>query len=155
MTDADTGPALLLNESTPERPVGCCGSGELAATTEKTATAPATAIHVTREAIDHSLSTQSYPEPGRAPQQCGGLWHVKLVKVSGNTCAAFTPNGKLRASEVPAAHCDENGGRARCELMERVRVGMGTGAPPDFVIGDEGHGPSLQRLDYSIDFIRL
>ena len=41
------------------------------------------------------------------------------------------------------------------QLMERVRAGMATGAPPDFVIGDEGHGPLLQRLDYTTDFIRL
>jgi hypothetical protein len=41
------------------------------------------------------------------------------------------------------------------QLMERVRAGMGSSAPPDFVIGDEEHGPLLQRLDYSSEFIRL
>jgi ABC-type glycerol-3-phosphate transport system substrate-binding protein len=41
------------------------------------------------------------------------------------------------------------------QLIERVRAGMATGAPPDFVIGDEAHGPLLQRLDYGTDFIRL
>jgi hypothetical protein len=41
------------------------------------------------------------------------------------------------------------------QLVERVRAGMGTSAAPDFVIGDEAHGPLLQRLDYGTDFIRL
>ena len=35
------------------------------------------------------------------------VWQVKAVRVSGNTCAAFTPpaapNGRLRCKEVPAA----------------------------------------------------
>jgi hypothetical protein len=57
MTEADTGPTLLLDESTPKGPVaGCCGSRELAATLESTATAPAAAIHTTQDEAMHHLA---------------------------------------------------------------------------------------------------
>ena len=41
------------------------------------------------------------------------------------------------------------------QMIERVRAGMSTGAPPDFVLGDEALAADLQRLQYTADFIRL
>jgi hypothetical protein len=67
------------------------------------------------------------------------VWQVKLVKVSGNTCAAFAPpaapNGKLRASEVPAAPATSDclvpasGGYRRLEnQLYRVEVAAVSGS---------------------------
>ena len=41
------------------------------------------------------------------------------------------------------------------QLLERVRAGMATGAPPDFVLGGEDIAPLLQRLQFTTDFIRI
>lgn len=51
---------------------------------------------------------------------------------------------ELRTEAVPDA-----------KLLELVRAGMATGAPPDFVIGDESLARRLQELGYADDFLRL
>ncbi len=41
------------------------------------------------------------------------------------------------------------------QMQERVRAMMATGAPPDFVIGDDALAPRLQQLQFHTEFIRL
>lgn len=41
------------------------------------------------------------------------------------------------------------------QVLERVRAGMASGAPPDFVFADEALGARLQTLEYSSEFLRI